>query len=360
MKRLVLFAAMSLILVACSNSNEETVQEVAPALVSVEKVVLNDVPVYIRAVGTINAQSDVGIFARTSGELLEIVAKEGSFVKAGDVLFRLDTKALLVALNAAKASFESSKAQLQKAEDDLVRSQKLSASGFTTEEQLQQVRTNVAVLEAGIKVAQSNVENAELNIDYAEIKAPIDGRVGSINVDQGSLISPYQQELTSVSNIEVMTVEFALPERYLSLLRNQEKVKNIKVFVSTQDNTTAEGVLTYIDDIDTSTGTFNVKADFDNANHTLWAGQFVNVQVEMDVLEQVRNVPEKAVNLGPDGPFVYVIEDDIAHLRLVATGAEEAGRIVLESGVEAGEEVVVDGHVRLYDKAKVTVLSRGQ
>ncbi len=359
MKRLILISAMSLAIMGCSG-NEEAVKEVPPALVNVEEVVLADVPVYIRAVGTINAHSNVGIFGRTNGELLEIIAKEGAFVEAGDVLFRLDTKALNVALNAAQASLESNKAQLKKAKDDLARSQKLSKSGFTTEEQLQQARTNVAVLEAGIKVAQSNVENAELNIDYAEIKAPISGRVGSINVDQGSLISPYQQQLTSVSDIDTMTVEFALPERYLRLLRDQEKVKAIKVVATTADGTIADGILTFIDDIDTRTGTFNVKADFDNSEQNLWAGQYVNVQVEMDILEQVRNVPEKAVSLGPDGPFVYVVENNEALLRLVETDIEEAGRIVIESGVEAGEKVVVDGHVRLYDKAKVSVVAKGE
>ncbi len=354
MKKIYSFIVLALFLTACSGDEAEVteVQEIPPALVVTEVVTLADVPVYIRAVGNVEAQSSVSIIARTGEELLETLVSEGDMVDANTVLFRQQTTQLEVDLRSAQASLDMSRASLAKAQSDLRRNNELASQGFASTSQLEQLRLAVTNAEVSIEVAEANIERIELALSYADITTPIEGRVGAISADEGNILMA-GSALTTVSNIDNVSVTFAVPERYLSSLRAEAELGVVPVFATTIDGLVVEGVLTFIDNVSTLSGTFNAKAEFANEDHTLWVGQFVDINVQMELLEDVTIVPEKAVSLSVDGPFVYIVENDVAMLRLVETGIEEDGMIVVNSGLEAGENVVVDGHVRLFDNARV-------
>ncbi len=343
---------LALALVGCSEEKEVTVAEEAPAvLVNIAQVERADVPVYIHGVGSVSASETVYIQARTGGELLDV------FVEEGDMLFSLDKKPLEMALKAAKAGLQSNTIQLEKAQDDLERITKLSKVGSVSTDQIEQVTAQVNLLQTAILVDKVNIENASLNLSYAEITAPISGRVGTINTDIGNLVAPGQPILTNIDSINSMEVSFQVPEKHLAALQKAQKEHEvIPVFITTVDGSKIEGALSFIGNISTQTGTVLLKAKFDNKEGKLWVGQFVDITVTVDVLENVFVVPEKAVALGPEGSVVYIVVNDEAMLKKVKVSVEEGGYSVIESGVKARDKVVVDGHVRLYDGAKISVL----
>ncbi len=350
----------SMFLAGCSNNEEQAVvakepQAISVAVVDVER---GDVPVYIHAVGNIKATESVQIVSRTGGELLEIFVSEGDNVKKGDPLFSLDKKPLEVALQAANAGLQSNTIQLKKAEDDLERVMELSKVGSVSTDQIEQVTTQVNLLQTAIKVDRANVENATLNLSYADIKAPISGRIGAINIDKGNLLSAGQPVLTSIDNIETVEVTFYVPERYLAaLLQGKKDHETMPVKATTVDGIEAMGELTFIGNVSPSTSTVMLKAEFANSENMLWVGQFVDIAVTVDILEDVMIVPEKAVALGPEGPIVYTIKNNEATLEKVEIGFEEGGYTVISSGIKDRDTVVVDGHVKLFDGAKVTIIN---
>ena len=358
--------ASILLTAGCSSGEKQQAGPAAPraALVTVTESIQTDMPVNLSAVGTVEPSASVNVVSRTAGELLEVLVDDGEFVKEGQLLFVIDKKPAEIALHKVQAQLESDKAKLAKAEDDLARSQKLTKGGFTSAAQNDEARVAAVGYRAAVKADEAAVEQAQLDLSYCEIRAPMAGRAGAIQVDKGNYVPKESKTLLTIDAIQPVTVTFSVPERYLMAVRGLSSGSDLKVTAQPKLGKAAEGVLTFVGNVDSSTGTVPLKATFPNENGLMWPGEYVEIKLQLAVLKDSVAVPSRAVIIGPDGPFVYVVkevpsQDDparkelIAQYRLVTSGTENEGMTVVTKGLDAGEAVVMEGHVRLSDGIKV-------
>lgn len=343
--------ASTLLIAGCSGEKKQTgPAEPRAALVTVSESVLKDMPVNLNAVGNVAPSATVTVVSRISGELLEVRVDEGEYVKEGQLLFVIDKKPAEIALHKVQAQLQSDKAKLAKAEDDLARSQKLTKGGFTSAAQNDEARVAAIGYRATVKSDEAAVEQAELDLSYCEIRAPMAGRAGVIQVDKGNFVPKETKALLTIDAVQPVTVTFAVPERYIMAVRGLSSGSDLKVTAQPKLGKPAEGVLTFVGNVDSATGTVPLKADFPNENGLMWPGEYVQIKLQLAVLKNSVAVPSRAVVIGPDGPFVYVVGDDMkAHYKLVTTGVETDGMTVITKGLEPGEKVVMEGHVRLAD-----------
>ncbi|HJA08488.1 MAG TPA: efflux RND transporter periplasmic adaptor subunit [Candidatus Mailhella merdigallinarum] len=358
--------ASILLTAGCSSGEKQQAGPAAPraALVTVTESIQTDMPVNLSAVGTVEPSASVNVVSRTAGELLEVLVDDGEFVKEGQLLFVIDKKPAEIALHKVQAQLESDKAKLAKAEDDLARSQKLTKGGFTSAAQNDEARVAAVGYRAAVKADEAAVEQAQLDLSYCEIRAPMAGRAGAIQVDKGNYVPKESKTLLTIDAIQPVTVTFSVPERYIMAVRGLSSGSDLKVTAQPKLGKAAEGVLTFVGNVDSSTGTVPLKATFPNENGLMWPGEYVEIKLQLAVLKDSVAVPSRAVIIGPDGPFVYVVkevpsQDDparkelIAQYRLVTSGTENEGMTVVTKGLDAGEAVVMEGHVRLSDGIKV-------
>ena len=358
--------ASILLTAGCSSGEKQQAGPAAPrsALVTVTESIQTDMPVNLSAVGTVEPSASVNVVSRTAGELLEVLVDDGEFVKEGQLLFVIDKKPAEIALHKVQAQLESDKAKLAKAEDDLARSQKLTKGGFTSAAQNDEARVAAVGYRAAVKADEAAVEQAQLDLSYCEIRAPMAGRAGAIQVDKGNYVPKESKTLLTIDAIQPVTVTFSVPERYIMAVRGLSSGSGLKVTAQPKLGKAAEGVLAFVGNVDSSTGTVPLKATFPNENGLMWPGEYVEIKLQLAVLKDSVAVPSRAVIIGPDGPFVYVVkevpsQDDparkelIAQYRLVTSGTENEGMTVVTKGLDAGEAVVMEGHVRLSDGIKV-------
>ncbi len=342
---------LSLLLASCTGNKEEEAPPAArAALVTVVESRLMDVPQVITAVGTVEPSATVTVVSRVAGELMEVHIYEGEQVEEGQLLFVIDKTQLEIDLLKAQANLEADRARLTKAEEDLARSQQMTRGGFSSAAQNDEARVAAASLRAALKVSEAQLEQAELNLSYCEIRAPMAGRAGALLVDQGNMIPALSEPLLVIDAHRPVTVTFAVPEKHIMAVRGMSQGNDLKVTAQPKLGRSAEGILTFVGNVDSNTGTVQLKATFSNDNGMMWPGEYVRLRLQL-ALEQDRvTVPSRAVTIGPDGTFVYVVSDDMkAHYRLVRTGTESDGLTVITDGLEAGEKVVMEGHVRLAD-----------
>lgn len=358
--------AATLLSAGCSSGDKQQAGPSAPraALVTVSESIQTDMPVNLSAVGTVEPSATVNVVSRIAGELLEVRVDDGEYVKEGQLLFVIDKKPAEIALHKVQAQLESDKAKLAKAEDDLARSQKLTKGGFTSAAQNDEARVAAVGYRATVKTDEAAVEQAELDLSYCEIRAPIAGRAGAVQVDRGNYVPKETKTLLTIDAIQPVTVTFAVPERYIMAVRGLSSGSDLKVTAQPKLGKPAEGVLTFVGNVDSATGTVPLKASFPNENGLMWPGEYVQIKLQLAVLKDSVAVPSRAVIIGPDGPFVYVVKeapnkDDptqtnlIAEYRLVNSGVESEGMTVVTKGLAPGEQVVMEGHVRLSDGIRV-------
>jgi multidrug efflux system membrane fusion protein len=226
------------------------------------------------------------------------------------------------------------------------------------------VTTSVAVAEATVRASEATVENARVNLNYTTIRAPITGRTGSIALKRGNVVkamdtAPTVVPLVTITQLRPIYVAFTAPEWYLADLRTAMAERSVAavVTVPAQPNAPISGTLTFIDNqVDVTTGTISLKAKFPNDDDRLWPGQFVNVTLTLGMEEDAVVVPSVAIQVGPNGPYVFVIrQDSTVELRLVKPDRTIGDKTVVAGGIAAGERVVVDGQLRLGNGTRVTV-----
>jgi multidrug efflux system membrane fusion protein len=321
---------------------------------------MGDVPVYVGGLGTVQAFNTVSVKTRVDGQITKVLFKEGQEVKADDPLFQIDPRPFEAALQQAQANKQKDEAQLKAAQLDLDRYARLLPSGSQTRQSYDQQKGTVGQLQAATQADQAQIEGAKLNLDYALIRSPIAGRTGQRLVDVGNMVQAAQNiGLVTITQLKPIFVSFTLPADRLDDIRKNQSQAPLKVIAYAMDGHTelAEGVLTLIDNqVDVSTGTIHLKAQFDNADETLWPGEFVNARIVLSVRRDAVTVTAETVMQGPEGSYVYVLSDDnTAHRRKVEVAATQDGRSVISSGLKAGERVVVEGQYRLTDGAKVKI-----
>ncbi len=332
-----------------------------PVPVLVAPVKRADVPVYLDTVGTAQALNTVTVRPQVDGKLIAVTFKEGQDVKKGDVLARIDPTIYKAQLDQAKAKKAQDEAQLANAKNDLARYEKLAATNAINRQQADTQKALVAQYTALVQADQAAIENAQATLGYTTITAPISGRTGLLNVDEGNYVraSDSSSAIVTISQIKPIAVLFNLPQQELDRV-NAGFTKG-PLPVEAQRPATGEviahGKLTVIDNqVDSSTGTVKLKADFPNPNLQLWPGQFVNVRLLIDTLKNVVVVPTAAVQRGPKGAFVYVVgNDNKAAMHLVKVQKQDEKQAVIASGVEPPARVVTTGFVQLTDGKQVRI-----
>jgi multidrug efflux system membrane fusion protein len=382
--------AACLILSGCTGKSAPTTASAKKgdgggAPVSVAKVAMKDVPVDIQVIGNVEAYSSIAVKAQVGGELTRVSFKEGDYVKAGDLLFSIDPRATRAQLQQVEANLLKNKAQLQQAQANLARDiaqqkyaeaqaaryAKLMQEGVISKEQSEQVRANAAALLQGVEAdkaaiesaraeiaaTQATVENVKVQLGYTEVRSPIDGRTGSINVKQGNVVTGSSVDLMTINEVQPIYVTFAVPESQLRPVKRYMELNKLQVIAVPQDDegTRETGVLTFVDNnVDMTTGTIRLKGTFPNQNRKLWPGEFVRVTLRLTTKSNALVVPNQAVQTGQDGPFVFVVKADrTVESRPIATGARVDEDMVVERGLEAGETVVTEGHLRLAPGTRI-------
>jgi multidrug efflux system membrane fusion protein len=339
-------------------ANAKTADAAVPVIVDAAKRA--DVPVLLTGLGTVRAYNSVLVRSRVDGQILKLDFSEGQEVHANDTLVEIDQKPLRATLSQAQAGMAKDQAQLANARLDLARATQLAGSGSVTKQQLDAARALVDQLDAGTKVDEAVIDAAEVQLGYTIIRTPIDGRVGTRLVDVGNLVRAGDTTgIVTVNQVKPISVEFDLPSDTLQPVRAKLKLGDLAVTaVDNHGKDIATGRLTVVDNhVDTATATVRYKADFENADEVLWPGQFVSIRLQLDVRRNAVTVPSVAVEHGPDGAFVYVVDTNrIVSKRSIVVGLVSAGVAEVERGLEAGEQVITDGQYRVEAGTTVSIL----
>jgi len=332
-----------------------------PVPVLVATAARADVPVYLDAVGTIKALNTVTVRPQVDGKLLSVNFKEGDDIKKGDLLAKIDPVIYQAQLNQAIAKKAQDEAQLANSKIDLDRYERLAATAAINKQQADTQRALVAQNTALVQADQAAIDNAQAMLGYTTITAPIDGRTGIRMVDEGNYVrsADTNSSIVVITQLQPISVLFNLPQQDLSQVNTAFGKGPLKVEAQRSDNDDVidRGALRVVDNqVDQTTGTVKLKAEFPNANLQLWPGQFVNIRLLVDTLKQVVVIPTGAVQRGPNGTFVYVVkDDDTVSVRPITVKKQDETQTVISKGLEAPERVVTTGFVRLTDGTRVAI-----
>ena len=319
-----------------------------------------DVPVYIDGVGSVKALNTVTVRAQVNGKIVEIDFDEGQDIKKGDVIARIDDGVYKAQRDQAVAKKAQDEALLAGAQRDLNRYQLMVKTASGTQQQVDTQLSLVAQYTAQIQVDVAAIESAQATLDYTTIKAPIDGRTGIRNVDIGNLVSSSDTTgIVTLSQIQPISVLFSIPQQQLARVNAASLAGTLAVQAMGNDGQTVvdNGSLAVVDNqVDPTTGTIKLKANFPNDKLALWPGAFVNARLLVETLKGVTTIPSAAVQRGPNGTFVYIVnQDETVAMKAVKVRQQDDTLAVITEGVAAGDKVVTTGFARLQDGSKVQI-----
>ncbi|HEX7528976.1 MAG TPA: efflux RND transporter periplasmic adaptor subunit [Thermoanaerobaculia bacterium] len=357
----VLVAAVSARAVLKSSGKSGPRPETVPVTaVAVEQ---RSVPLTTKAIGNVEAFSTVAIRALVSGELGKIHFRQGQDVKKGDLLFTIDPRPLQAALDQAVGTLAKDRSQLANARALEIRWKKLFDEGIASKEDWDQYRTSADTSAGLVAADEAAVDNARVQLSYATVRSPINGMTGNLLVYEGNLVKANDTTpLVTITQATPIYVTFAVPEGELAKVNRARAAGTVRVDAALPSDEAhpVAGVLSFVDNaVDSTTGTIRLKATFDNAEKRLWPGQFVKVTLTTGVEANALVVPSQAVQTGQDGPYVYVVKEDLTvEPRPVKPGPGIEGVVVITKGLSAGERVVTDGQLRLSPGAKVELKTK--
>ncbi|HEX7636948.1 MAG TPA: efflux RND transporter periplasmic adaptor subunit [Burkholderiaceae bacterium] len=335
-------------------------REAAPVAITSAIARRQDMPVYRTGIGTVQAAHSVTVRARVDGQLDSVGFAEGQDVRKGQVVARIDPRTYQAALLQAQAARAKDQATLANARVDLRRYQQLIAQDAATQQQLDTQQALVAQLEAQVRSDDAQVNTAQVQLGYTTITAPIAGRAGTRLVDPGNIVHAADATgLVVINQIDPISVLFTLPEDAVQdTNRALAGGRRLPVQAYSRDGSEllGAGTLTAVNNqIDTASGTVQMKASFPNPQHALWPGQYVDVRLVLGTRAQVVTVPAQAIQRGPDRSYVYTVDaGGAAASRTVAGVQIQDGVAIVGSGLQGGERVVVDGQYRIRPGSRVT------
>ena len=405
----------AILLVSCTGDNKTREKPPLPIPVTVTTAIQKDVPVQLRVIGKVEPYSAVAIRSLVEGQLWKVHFKEGQDVQKDNLLLSIDPRPFEAALRQAEANLERDQALARQAEANLTRDLAqvtqaeanlaknlaqaknaeeqakryaiLAEKGYVAKEQYDQVRTNweslaaaVQADKAAIETAQATlqankaalenaravvrasgaaVENSRIQLGYCSILAPLDGRTGSLLVQPGNIIKANDVPIVVINQVTPIYVAFAVPEQNLPEIKKHMKVDTLKTeaVIPGDEKPPEQGILTFVDNaVDTATGTIKLKGTFENQEKRLWPGQFVNVILTLTTRPKAILVPSQAIQTGQEGQYVFVVKPDFTvESRAVAVDQTLDNLSVVAKGIQPGETVVTDGHLRLVPGGKVEV-----
>lgn len=336
-----------------------------PVPVKAVKVVRADLPVHLRAIGTVTPLNTVTVRSRVEGELLKLAFEEGQEVKKGDILAEVDSAPYRIRLAQMEAELRQNQAQLQTVRSDLERLRQLHGQALVSQQQLEAQSAQVAEREAALAADQAQVEDARRQLAYTRIEAPISGRLGLRQVDVGNLVRPGDANgIVVIKQTRPIAVLFTVPEmdvqKVITPLRAGEHLA-VEAWDRSEQNLLAKGTLQTVDNqIELATGTLRLKAEFPNDDEKLFPNQFVNIRLRVQTLKDAVVVPGAVVQFGSRGTYVYVVnEQKQSMVRDVVIGPADGAQQAILSGLQPGEQVVLEGLDRLRDGRVVIVLEEG-
>jgi multidrug efflux system membrane fusion protein len=331
-----------------------------PISVVAAPVQSHDAPIYLRGVGTVIAYNNVIVRSQITGQLVKIAFKQGQAVKKGDLLGEIDQSPYQAQLDQAIANRDRDQAHLENAKIDLDRYTKLVQQKSIATQIADSQKAIVDQLVAMIKSDEAIIESARVNFGYTNLTSPIDGVTGIRQIDIGNIIYPTDVNgLVDVTQIEPISLIFTLPEAEFVPVQERMSQGAVTVFVDGQDGKQLDqGTLNLIDNqIIQTTGTIRLRAQFPNQKHLLWPGQLVNARLLLDTRHDGLTVPASVVQQGPQGAYAYVINPDSSvAIRPIKVAQISEGQALIDSGLQANEQVVVDGQYKLQPGAHVTIL----
>jgi multidrug efflux system membrane fusion protein len=356
-----LFAA----LVASCNRSAQSVRGPAAVPVQTAEAQLRTVPITQTAIGSVQALRSVAVKSQIDGVIAQVQFREGDEVKAGDLLIALDRRPFENSLRSAQADLANARAQEEQAAADAQRYHNLDQQAAVSKEQYAQYYMKAETARATVQAKEAALANAELQLGYTEIRAPIAGRTGQLNLHEGALVKANDagQSIVTINQLAPISVAYSVPESVLGSVRAAKLAGEVKVNIVPHSTLSevVQGRLDFIDNsVDPATGTILLKAVFDNADRRLWPGEFVDVTTVVGEEKDVVVVPMSAVQTGQNGSQVFVLKTDHSvELRPVKVGRQANENTVLREGVRPGEVVVTDGQLRLVSGTKVEVKSLG-
>lgn len=330
-----------------------------PVPVVVTKVAKKPLPIMIEAVGTVQAIASIQIKSRIDSQIMRVAVEEGALVKEGDLLFELDSRTLKAQLGQIEAQIRKDQAQVAQAKRDVARFEELLSKNAGTVVSRDTAQTTLKAAEAQLESDEASKASVMTLLTYTEIRAPVSGRIGSISSKAGTVVrvgdNSAASALATINQVDPIYVAFAVPQVFLPEIRAAMAKGDVTVNALVGDRKQS-GVIAFLENtVDPLTGTVTAKARIGNANEGLWPGQFVKVEIILGVEPEAIAVPAPAIQLGPQGPYLFVVKDGVAELRQVVIKRTQDGESVIGKGIEAGEQVVVDGQLRLVNGANVVI-----
>ena len=327
--------------------------------VTIAPVIQKAMPIEIQVIGSAEPYSTVAIRSQITGLLNAVNFREGDIVRKDQVLFELDKRPLVAALEQAQANLQRDMAQAANAEVQATRLQQLVDRGIAPRDQGDTAKTSVVAMNPTVEADRAAVENAKIQIQYATIPSPLTGRTGALMVHQGNLVRANDQTpLVVINEVAPISVAFSIPEARLTELRRYMSGGSLTVTATPQgSDRSSTGRIAFIDNaVDQNTGTIRIKGTFPNEDGRLWPGQFVNVVVTLTTDRAAIVVPSVAVQAGQQGSYVFAVkQDQTVEMRPVTVSRIRGTDSVIESGVTPGETVVTDGHLRLVPGGRISV-----
>ena len=348
---------------ACADSKaKQSAQRVVP--VKMGDVIQQNVPLQINAIGNVEAYNTVSVKALVGGEIVDVHFREGQDVRQGDLLFQIDPRPYEAALKQAEGALARDIAQAKNAEEQAKRYEILVQKDYVSRDQYDQLRANAEALSAAVQADKANVETARLQLAYCTIKSPIDGRVGSVLINKGNVVKANDVAMVTINKIIPIYVTLSVPEQNLSEIKKYmaEGPLKVEALIPGDEKRPVQGMLTFVNNaVDTTTGTIQLKATFENKDRRLWPGQFVNSVVTLTTQRNAVVIPSAALQSGQQGQYVFVVKPDFTVESRPVVIARSSGEIaVVAQGVKPGEKVVTDGQLNLIPGSRVEVKGEQQ
>ncbi len=338
---------------------------VVAAPVRVARVEKRDLPVVQRSLGTVMAYTVVEVSSRVQGTMDRAIFREGQFVRKGDLLFQIDPRPFEAVLAQAEAVYRRDQAQLQNALRDQERYASLIRQGATSTQQRDTADTNAAMMSATVAADKATMDTARLNVEFTQIRSPIDGKTGPIQIQPGNLVSGSaaggsSPPLVEIAQVRPVKISFTLPQSDLPLIQARQKTGRLLALLSVQGRgggTLSAPVDFTSDAVSNQTGTIELRATFPNDDLALVPGQLINVTVQLNDIPAALVVPRDAVNNGPYGTFVFTIKDNQASEVPVNVLTDDGTNAAVSGRLSAGDTVVVEGQLRVVPGGAVRVMS---
>src|SRR2546430_2636335 len=350
---LALLAAAVFVVVQANRGSRADPQKAPSAVpVTTAQVALKTVPVRLYAIGNVEPYTTVAVKARVDGQLVSVRFKEGDEVRLGAVLFEIDARPFAASLKQAQANLLKDRALYDRAKEQDKRYKDLLAKNFISTDAYEQVRTNAETAAATVAADEAAIDNSKLSLEYCTIRSPVTGYAGRIQIQQGNLVKANDtNSMVTVNQVVPIYTSFSVPEQNVADIRRYQADGELKVAASFANATPPPmaGRLSFVDNAaDATTGTIKLKAEFPNTDKALWPGQYVNVVLTLHEQKDAIVTPSAAVQSGPTGQYVFVVKpDSTVELRNIKIARAEGDDTVVASGLQAGDQVVTVGQLRL-------------